>query len=151
MSVVTNLHGPRNPLPPKPMHADVALARVRATAKRHQYGSVEVLAALLDAVEAVAHALADGEVQEASDEQRTTGYRMRAAGALTYVERQVPRLRSHLADAVECIENAEAMLGHRLPDATPFRYGTQHPTVPGYDLDNPKAIRLASQEWRHIQ
>lgn len=118
--------------------AYTALARMKALANQpnQSNGSLELLDLMLDACEHLAAALADGQMQEEDHYSE----RSRAAAGLAFVARHAPSLRDQVEEAKTLIDLADAeQAGQWRLDNMPM----EHPTVPGYDIDDPKAIRLA--------
>lgn len=111
----TTLHDPPGQMPAKPtMSPQAALARARELATRYPHGNAPTILAFVDALEAMLYAHEIDAITESHEEPTAFSEYSRAAGSFFGARDRIGKARDFIAEAVDCVENAEDKLGHRL-------------------------------------
>ena len=109
------VHEPAGPLPAKPsMTVEAAVSRARELSARYPHGSTSLLIAYADALDSLLYAHEVDAINEAFEEPTVHSEYSRAAGSFFGARNRLACVRDYMSEAVDCVENAEDKLGHRL-------------------------------------
>lgn len=111
----TTLSEPIGKLPDKPsMTVEAAVARARELAARYPHGSTCLTIAAVDMLDSLLYGHEVDAINEAFEEPTVHSEYSRAAGSFFGARNRLACVRDYLGEAVDCVENAEDKLGHRL-------------------------------------
>ena len=111
----TTMSDPVGKLPDKPsMTVETAVSRARELSARYPHGSTCLLTAYLDALDSMLYAHEVDAINEAYEEPTVHSEYSRAAGSFFGARERLRMVSDYVSEAVDCVENAEDKLGHRL-------------------------------------